>query len=133
MRSKMIVAITSLMLAAPAFAQDATPRIGEACKAEVTQFCTGDAAKGAPMIRCLTQNETKLGASCATAVKETKARRDKVRTACAEDVKKLCADGDKKGAQPVQCLRTKTAELTKDCADAVAALPVAGGGGAKKK
>ena len=133
MRFKLLVAASGLLLAAaPAFAQGAAPRIGEACKAEVTQFCPADTAKGGgQVIRCLTQNETKLGPTCATAFNEIKARREKVRTVCAADVKKFCADGDKKGAAPVQCLRTKTAELTKDCADAVAALPAAGG--AKKQ
>ena len=133
MRIHSILAASSiLLLAAPAFAQDAGPRLGEACKTEVTQLCAVGAsgAKSPPIFRCLAQNEAKLGAACATAFKDIKARRDKVRTVCAEDVKKLCAEGDKKGAQPVQCLRAKSAELTKDCAEAVAALP---GGGGKKQ
>ena len=67
--------------------------------------------------------EAKLGAECGTYVKAAEERRAKFRAACDSDGAKLCKDAAGKGGQLVQCLRSKQAELSKGCADAVAALP----------
>ena len=118
------VAAFPLAVAAQAPDQAAPVRIDDACKTELASLCV--AAKGDKQprgIRCLTDNQAKLGAACATAIKATRDRREKLQTACKGDIEKLCAGVQPKGGQFVACLRGKTAELSKPCADAVAALP----------
>jgi hypothetical protein len=107
-----------------AAAQDAAPvRIEEACKAEMASLCAGSGDKRPGGIRCLTDNQAKLGATCATAIKAARERREKLQAACKADADKLCKGVQPKGGQFVTCLRGKTAELSKPCADALAALP----------
>lgn len=108
-----------------ALAQDASPaRFDEACRAELTGICASTADKRGAGFRCLVDNQVKLGPSCASAVKATQERRAALQAACKADADKLCgAEGDTKGGVRVACLRTKTTELSKPCADAIAALP----------
>ena len=135
MRIKSLILASSLLfVAAPAFAQDGG-RIGEICKAEVAQLCTDATKGGGGVWRCLNENKAKLTGACQTAFNDAQAKRQAARAACADDAKKLCAGdaakgeaqaGGKGGGQALQCLRTKVAEVTKPCADALAALPQGG-------
>ena len=110
-------------LATSANAQDkAGGGLGVVCKAELASLCPSDGKTG-PFV-CLTQNQTKLGPECATYVKTAEERRAKFRAACETDRAKLCKDADAKGGKMMQCLRDKQAELSKPCAEAVAALPM---------
>jgi len=122
--SLVLVGAIALMPSA-GFAQDAgkSGGLGEACKTEMAGVCAGQAGKGGAGFACLVQNQAKLGAACAAAVKTAQANREKVRTACKADADKLCAGTEAKGGRLVQCLRGKQAELTKPCADAIAAVP----------
>ena len=116
----------SAILAIPAlaWAQDPAPvRVEQACKTEMASLCAATDGKQPRGIRCLTDNQAKLGAECATAIKNARERREKVQTACKADADKLCAGAQPKGGQFVACLRGKQAELSKPCADAIAALP----------
>ena len=116
-----LAAIMASALATGAMAQDkAGGGLGVVCKAELASLCAG--GKAGPFV-CLTQNQAKLGAECATYVKAAEERRTKFRAACEADRTKLCKDVEAKGGKQVQCLRDKQAELSKPCADALAALP----------
>ena len=110
-----------------AMAQNAAPaRIDEACKAELTGLCAASVDKRGGGVRCLGENQAKLGAACATAVKTVQERREKFQAACKADSDKLCAaEALAKGGrgEVVGCLRAKQAELSKPCAELVAALP----------
>ena len=57
----------------------------------------------------------------APASPEVQAARAAVRTACAADVKTLCADAQ--GPAVNQCLRTNQSKVSADCAAALAKLP----------
>ena len=103
-------------------AQEAAPRIEDACKTEMTSFCAPKGDKKQNNTACLTANQAKLTPACATAIKTTRERREKLQTVCKDDAAKLCAGVQPKGGQFVSCLRGKQAELTKDCADAITAL-----------
>ena len=120
-------AIAVLSLAA--VAQDAPApaaapaRIDDACKTEMETLCKAPAGKQPRGIRCLTDNQAKLGAACATAIKATVERREKLQTACKADADKLCSGVQAKGGQFIACLRGKSAELSKPCLEAIVALP----------
>lgn len=115
------------LAAAPALAQQPGGGLAEICKSELAGVCGTAPAdgKGSP-VRCLFENEAKLGAECAAAVKVVKERREKLRAACKEDADKFCQAEAGRGGGFVQCLRSKQAELSKGCADAIAALPATG-------
>jgi hypothetical protein len=75
-------------------------------------------------MRCLIDNKDKLGGECAAAVKIMQDRRAALRAACKDDSDKLCgSDATAKGSARLACLRSKMSELSKPCADALAALP----------
>ena len=95
--------------------------LGQACKTELSTLCASGAKIG-PFV-CLKQNEAKLGAECASFVKAAEERRAKFRAACEADRAKLCSTVLGKGGQLIQCLKSKDAELSKPCAEAIAALP----------
>lgn len=117
-------AVAAIVLPLAVSAQDAAPvRLNEACKTELSTLCAANADKGPRGIRCLTDNQAKLGASCAAAIKTTQDRREKLQAACKADAEKLCAGVQSKGGQFVACLRGKTAELSRPCLEAIAALP----------
>ena len=54
-----------------------------------------------------------------------------VRAACQADGEKLC--GDKQGRERFQCMREKQDQLSKECKDAMAALPPPPAGGPPPK
>ena len=104
------------------FAQErAGGGLGQACKTELATHCASGAKIG-PFV-CLKQNEAKLGAECASFVKAAEERRAKFRAACEADRAKLCSTVQGKGGQLIQCLKSKEAELSKLCAESLAALP----------
>ena len=106
-----------------AMAQDkAGGGLGTVCKTELASLCASDGKTG-PFV-CLQKNQAKLGPECATYIKTAEERRTKFRAACDADRTKLCKDVEAKGGKQVQCLRDKQAELSKPCAEALAALPV---------
>ena len=118
----MLAAALICGLATGAVAQEkAGGGLGQVCKTEMASLCPSDGKTG-PFV-CLLQNQAKLGPECATYVKSAEERRAKFRTACETDRAKLCKDVDAKGGKMMQCLRDKQAELSKPCAEAVAALP----------
>ena len=101
-------------------AQEKAGGLGQACKTELQSLCAGTTT--GPFV-CLTQNQEKLGAECATYVKAAGERRAKFQTACEADRAKHCGGIEPKGGQVIQCLTAKKAELSAACAEAVAALP----------
>ena len=118
-----LAALMACTLATGAHAQDkAGGGLGQVCKSELASLCASDGKTG-PFV-CLQKNQAKLGAECATFVKAADERRTKFRAACETDRTKLCKDVEAKGGKQVQCLRDKQAELSKPCADALAAMPV---------
>ncbi len=121
--SAMLAAVLLGGLATSAVAQDkAGGGLGQVCKTEMASLCPSDGKTG-PFV-CLLQNQSKLGAECATYVKTAEERRAKFRATCESDRAKFCKDIDARGGKMMQCLRDKQAELSKPCAEAVAALPV---------
>ena len=119
-----LTTVLACAFATASVAQDKTGGgLGQVCKSELASLCP-DAAKTGPFV-CLQKNQAKLGADCAAFIKAAEDRRAKFRAACETDRTKLCKDVEAKGGKQVQCLRDKQAELSKPCADALAALPVA--------
>jgi hypothetical protein len=141
-RGLLLTAAVAVLAPSLAFAQaPAGGRIDEACKTEMTSLCADGAGKGGRGFRCLVDNQAKLGAVCATAVKGAQDRRAAFQAACKADGDKLCAGSDKAGVGAGEgkgeareggggvmgCLRAKQAELSKPCADLIAALPAGRG------
>lgn len=121
-KSIMLAAALLGGLASGAVAQEkAGGGLGVVCKAEMASLCPSDGKTG-PFV-CLLKNQAKLGPECASYVKTAEDRRTKFRVACEADRAKLCKDVEAKGGKMMQCLHDKQAELSKPCAEAVAALP----------
>jgi hypothetical protein len=118
------IALVALGVAAamPALAQDVKP-VGQACKSEIASLCADAKAEGGGVRKCLNGNAGKLGPECTASIAAAKERREKMRAACKDDIDKLCKDAEGKGGALGQCLRGKLAELSKPCADALAAMP----------
>jgi hypothetical protein len=120
---KIRMALVALAIAAtPAMAQDVKP-VGQACRNEITSLCAEAKEEGGGVRKCLNDNAGKLGPECTAAIAAAKERREKVRAACKDDIDKLCKDAEGKGGAIGQCLRGKSAELSKPCADMLAAMP----------
>ena len=118
----MLAAVLLGGLATGAVAQEkAGGGLGQVCKTEMASLCPSDGKTG-PFV-CLLQNQAKLGAECGAYVKTAEERRVKFRAACETDRTKLCKDVEAKGGKMMQCLRDKQGELSKSCAEAIAALP----------
>jgi len=125
MKNQMLAAafaLAAVFAVAPAFAQEAKP-VNQACKAEIESLCASAKEEGGGVRKCLNDNAAKLGADCTASIAAAKERREKMRAACKDDVEKLCKDAEGKGGQVMQCLRSKTAELSKPCADILATMP----------
>lgn len=119
-KSFVFAASLSMLTAGMALAQDATMGgLKDACKAEFADVCKDSADKGG--MRCLSENQDKLSPGCATAVAAAKERRKAFRAACMPDADKLCSG--LKGHEMMGCLKGKTGDLSKPCADALAAMP----------
>ena len=108
-----------------ALAQSATPvanPVETACKADLASLCADAGDKRGAQMRCLGDNKDKLSADCGTAVTAMQEKRKAMRAACKDDSAKLCPD--LRGGEMMSCMRTKTADLSKPCADALAAMPM---------
>jgi hypothetical protein len=118
----------AVLVPATAFAQAPQGNaVTQACQSEITSLCgaTADGRGGA--IRCLSDNQAKLGAACAGALKAVEDRRAAFQAACKADLDKLCpagASAEEKGGGRMACLRTKVSEVSKSCSDALAAMPM---------
>lgn len=131
MRTTILIAATALGLGASALGtgaviaqQGPAPRIGQACRADIAAHCANVEKGKGGRVECLRQNEAKLTPACAAAVKAAVEVREAVRTACRDDRARLCGKGARgEGIGATACLRSKQAELSKACADALANLP----------
>ena len=113
LRSTSILAgLSLLLLAGSAHAQDAQRggRLAETCKAELAGICATAAGGTGGGMRCLFDNQAKLAAPCAAAVKTAQDRRAAVQASCGADAQKLCVGVEGRGGQLVQCQRGKQAE-----------------------
>jgi hypothetical protein len=122
MQVKICAAVLGMLMltGGAAAAQDAqVGALQQACKAEFAGVCKDNADKGG--FRCLADNKDKLSPDCATALSAAQERRKVFRAACQADTDKLCAG--MKGREMMGCLKGKTADLSKPCADAIAAMP----------
>ena len=89
------------------------------CKGDIEKLCAS-AGKGSERLKCLKENEAQLSPDCQATMKDWKATRGALRSACKEDRKTLCKDA-KGGAK--KCLLENQAKLSKPCAEALAQAP----------
>ena len=104
-----------------AVAAPASNMLDSVCKSDVTALCGDAGDKRGAQMRCLNDNKDTLSPDCGAAVKAAAEKRKAVRAACKDDSAKLCPDAQ--GGERMKCLRDKTADLSKPCADARATLP----------
>ena len=117
--------LTAVLLPTLALAQaPARGAVQEACKSEMASLCASAGNGGGAVFRCLADNQAKLGADCSAALKTAQDRRAAFQAACKADTDKLCAEsGNGRGGEVVACLRSKSADLSKPCADMLASMP----------
>ncbi len=90
-----------------------------ACRTDMATFCGAVEKGGGRRVKCLLENQAKLGPDCASAIASAHAQKQASKSACEGDVAKLCAAA--RGPARRQCLDANRAQLTPACADVLAA------------
>lgn len=107
----------------PAAAAPAADRPMQACRGDVATLCKGIEGGGGKRLACLRENRAKVTPACGAALDAVAQRREDLRTACRDDVRRLCSA--EKGAQRRACLEKNADALAPACRAAIAALPAA--------
>lgn len=92
------------------------------CEAEIEQLCP-DSPDGSVRTRCLQQHAKRLPPLCQSQVHERfvkwKEDRNRLMTACNEDVKRFCRALKSGSGQILQCLQSKAQEVSDRCYQAL--------------
>jgi Cysteine rich repeat len=90
-----------------------------ACRTDMATFCGSVEKGGGRRIKCLMDNQAKLGPDCAAAIASAQSQKQAAQESCAADIAKLCPTA--RGPARRQCLDANTAQLSPGCADRLAA------------
>jgi hypothetical protein len=88
-----------------------------ACRVDLQVLCANVPAGGGAKMRCLQDNQAKLGPACAQTIGELKSAKQAARGACAMDAKTLCPD--LKGDQRRACFTANQSKLSPECTAAL--------------
>lgn len=86
-----------------------------ACKEDLKKFCADVKSGGGRLVQCLKEHEKDLSPACQEARKAARERAKQKRDACADDVKKFCADVQSGGGRIHACLKKNREQLTEGC------------------
>ena len=116
-----VLLVFPILLTVQARAADA-PAAGPekgACKEDLKKFCASVQPGGGRLVRCLKEHEKDLSPACQearkAASKKAKERAKQKRDACADDVKKLCADVKPGGGRIHACLKKNRDQVSEGC------------------
>jgi len=104
-------------------ADDATARrvireFGQACRADVSQFCPAVEPGGGRMLGCLTQHQVEISGPCQSELGRIGEARDRLaafRSACVGDLKALCADVPQQAGPLLECVEANRASISPEC------------------
>lgn len=108
----------------------ATKKIRDACIADVQKFCGQVTPGEGRLVMCMMAHEDKVSDKCDVAIYEASrnleravSRIEETADACWPDIEKNCVNTPPGGGRVAQCLMSKKASLTKDCAAALDKFP----------
>jgi Cysteine rich repeat len=85
-----------------------------ACRTDMATFCGSVEKGGGRRIKCLMDNQAKLGPDCAAAITSAQSLKQTAKASCVGDIAKLCPTA--RGPARRQCLEANKAQLSPDCA-----------------
>ena len=123
-------AITMLFAVIAAVAQTNSPAAGRggggkfraACGEDVQRFCVGMQPGGGRLVQCLSSHTSELSAACGNMIAAAGRGGAKIRAACDQDLQRYCVGVQAGGGRLVQCLSSRTSELSTACTNMIAAI-----------
>jgi hypothetical protein len=124
------LSITMLFAVVPAVAQTNSPTAGAggggkfraACGEDLQRFCAGVQPGGGRLVQCLSSHTSELSAACGTMIAAAGGGGAKIRAACDQDLQRYCVGVQAGGGRLVQCLSSRTSELSTACTNMIAAI-----------
>ena len=124
------LSITMLFAVVPAVAQTNSPTAGAggggkfraACDEDLQRFCAGVQPGGGRLVQCLSSHTNELSAACGNVIAAAGRGGAKIRAACDQDLQRYCVGVQAGGGRLVQCLSSRTSELSTACTNMIAAI-----------
>jgi hypothetical protein len=85
------------------------------CQEDVQRLCADVKPGQGRMARCLREKEAEVSPACREFLKQRRSEFRAARTACADDMKRLCADVRPGQGRVAACLKRHEAELSPEC------------------
>jgi hypothetical protein len=104
-----------------AVARRVVREFGQACRADMEQFCPAIEPGGGRMLGCLTQHQLEISGSCQSELGRIGQARDLVasfRNACVRDLTALCADVPQQAGPLLECLEVNKERISTECTTA---------------
>jgi hypothetical protein len=122
--------ITMLFAVVAAVAQTNSPAAGTggggkfraACGEDVQRFCVGMQPGGGPLVQCLSSHTSELSAACGNMIAAAGRGAAKIRAACDRDLQRYCVGVQPGRGRLIQCLSSRTSELSTTCGKMIAAI-----------
>jgi hypothetical protein len=124
------LSITVLFAVVPAVAQTNSPTAGAggggkfraACGEDLQRFCAGVQPGGGRLVQCLSSHTNELSAACGNVIAAAGRGGAKIHAACDQDLQRFCVGVQPGGGRLVQCLSSRTSELSTACGNMIAAI-----------
>jgi hypothetical protein len=112
-------------------ADAAAKAIQDACSPDVTKFCSQVTPGEGRLVLCMMAHEDKVSNKCDYALysvtrnfDQTISRLEQTAKACWPDIEKQCSETAPGGNRVAQCLMSKKASLSKECATTIDNYPM---------
>ena len=124
------LSITMLFAVVPAVAQTNSPTAGAggggkfraACGEDLQRFCAGVQPGGGRLVQCLSSHTNELSAACGNVIAAAGRGGAKIRAACDQDLQRYCVGVQPGRGRLIQCLSSRTSELSTTCGNMIAAI-----------
>jgi hypothetical protein len=124
------LSITMLFAVVPAVAQTNSSTAGAsgggkfraACGEDLQRFCADVQPGGGRLVQCLSSHTSELSAGCGNMIAAAGRGGAKIRAACDQDLQRYCVGVQPGRGRLVQCLSSRTSELSTACGNMIAAI-----------
>ncbi|MCG6536733.1 MAG: cysteine rich repeat-containing protein, partial [Syntrophales bacterium LBB04] len=112
-----VILFLAAALVLPATTADASRQFRKNCKKEIEKFWKDIKPGEGKVIECLLSNEKKLSDTCKSELNGINENSREFRSACKDDMGKLCGDVKPGKGKIITCLRSKKDDLSMDCSE----------------
>ena len=124
------LSITMLFAVVPAVAQTNSSTAGAggggkfraACGEDLQRFCASVQPGGGRLVQCLSSHTSELSAACGNMIAAAGRGGAKIRAACDQDLQRYCVGVQPGRGRLIQCLSSRTSELSTACGNMIAAI-----------